>query len=62
MWGGGGGGGKMTSEFINEEISMLFCSKKFAGGWWVGGWYGVIIESISRSRPETRECLSLSRP
>ena len=25
----------MTSEFINEEISMLFCSKKFAGGWWV---------------------------
>ena len=52
----------MTSEFINEEISMLFCSKKFAGGWVVGGgggggWYGVIIESISRSRPETRECL-----
>ena len=25
----------MTSEFINEEISMLFCSKKFSGGWWV---------------------------
>ena len=49
----------MTSEFINEEISMLFCSKKFSGGWWVGGWwwYEVIIESISRSRPETRECL-----
>ena len=49
----------MTSEFINEEISMLFCSKKFSGGWWVGGWwwYGVIMESISRSRPETRECL-----
>ena len=45
----------MASEFINEEISMLFCSKKFAGGWVVGGgwWYGVIIESISRSRPET---------
>ena len=42
----------MTSEFINEEI--LF-KKVF---WWVGGgggrwWYGVIIESISRSRPET---------
>ena len=53
----------MTSEFINEEISMLFCSKKFSGGWWVGGWwwwYGVIIESISRSRPETRECLWVS--
>ena len=32
------GGGQMTSEFINEEISMLFCSKKFAGGWVVGGW------------------------
>ena len=27
----------MTSEFINEEISMLFCSKKLAGGW-VAGW------------------------
>ena len=27
----------MTSEVINEEISMLFCSKKFAGGWVVGG-------------------------
>ena len=26
-----------TSEFITEEISMLFCSKKFSGGWWVGG-------------------------
>jgi len=41
---------------------MLFCSKKFSGGWWVGGWwwYGVIIESISRSRPETRECLWVS--
>ena len=25
-----------------------------------GGWYGVIIESISRSRPETRECLWFS--
>ena len=49
----------MTSEFINEEISMLFCSKKFSGGWWgVGGWwYEVIIESISRSRLETRESL-----
>ena len=22
----------MTSEFINEEISMSFCSKKFYGG------------------------------
>ena len=32
-------GGKymMTSELINEEISMLFCSKKFAGGWVVVG-------------------------
>ena len=27
------------------------------GGGGGGGWYGVIIESISRSRPETRECL-----
>ena len=25
----------MTSEFIQEEISMLFCSEKFyGGGWW----------------------------
>ena len=32
-----GGECTMTSEFINEEISMLFCSKKFAGGWVVGG-------------------------
>ena len=30
----------MTNEFINEEISMLFCSKKFSGRWWVGGWFG----------------------
>ena len=45
--GKGGGECMMTSEFINEEISMLFYSKKFSGGWWVGGWwwYGVIIES-----------------
>ena len=38
VWYGLVGGGKcmMTSEFINEEISMLFCSKFF---WWVvGGW------------------------
>ena len=44
-----GGECLMTSEFINEDISMLFCSKKFAGGWLVGGggwWYGVIIESV----------------
>ena len=36
-------GGKymMTSEFINEEISMLFCSKKVF--WWVvGGWVVVV--------------------
>ena len=33
--GGGGVGGQITSEFINEEISMLFCSEKFSGGWWV---------------------------
>ena len=32
-----GGECTMTSEFINEEISMLFCSKKFAGGWVVVG-------------------------
>ena len=51
----GRGGCMMTSKFINEEISMLFFSKKFYGGG--GVWYGVIIESISRSRPETRECL-----
>ena len=31
-----GGECMKTSEFINKEISMLFCSKKFAG-WWVGG-------------------------
>ena len=28
----GGGECMKTSEFINEEISKLFCSKKFAGG------------------------------
>ena len=35
VWYGLVGGGEcmMASEFINEEISMLFCSKKFAGGW-----------------------------
>ena len=27
----------MTSEFINEEISMSFCSKKFYGGGGGGG-------------------------
>ena len=32
----------MTSEFINEEISMLFCSKKFSGEWVVGGWVVVV--------------------
>ena len=41
----GGGECMMTSEFINEEISMLFCSKKFSGGWWVGG-PKVIIVSV----------------
>ena len=24
----------MTNQFIHEEISMLFCSVKFHGGWW----------------------------
>ena len=37
VWFDRGGECMMTSEFINEEISMLFCSKKFAGGWVVGG-------------------------
>ena len=27
----------MTSEFIQEEISMLFCSEKFYGGGGGGG-------------------------
>ena len=30
---GGMGECMMTTEFINEEIPMLFCSKKSAGGW-----------------------------
>ena len=28
-------GSQMTNQFIHEEISMLFCSEKFHGGWWV---------------------------
>ena len=34
----------MISEFIHEEISMLFCSKKFYGG---GGGYIAIIATSS---------------
>jgi len=26
-------GSQMTNQFIHEEISMLFCSEKFYGGW-----------------------------
>ena len=42
----------MTNEFIQEEISMLFCSEKFHGGGGGGGGGGgiVIIASSSRSR------------
>ena len=41
----------MTSEFIQEEISMLFCSEKFhGGGGGGGGGYIAIIASSSRSR------------
>ena len=32
VWFDRGGECMKTSEFINEEISKLFCSKKFAGG------------------------------
>ena len=38
----------MTKEFIHEEISMLFWSEKFYGGW-VGGDIAIIASS-SRSR------------
>ena len=30
-------GSQMTNQFLNEEISMLFCSEKFYGGGG-GGW------------------------
>ena len=40
----------MTSEFIQEEISMLFCSEKFYGGGGGGGGDIAIIASSSRSR------------
>ena len=39
----------MTREFIQAEISMLFCSEKFSG-WWVVVGDIVIIASSSRSR------------
>ena len=40
----------MTSEFIQKEMSMLFCSEKFSG-WVVGGGGGIaIIATSSRSR------------
>ena len=32
----------MTSKFIQEDISMLFCSEKFSG--WVGGDIAIIAK------------------
>ena len=40
---------QMTNQFIHEEISMLFCSEKFPGGW-VGGGDIATIATSSRSR------------
>merc|ERR1719270_975010 len=42
----------MTNQFICEEISMLFCSEKFAGWWW---WRHAIIATSSRSRSLIRD-------
>ena len=41
----------MTNQFIQKEISMLFCSEKFYGG----GGYIAIIASSSRSRSLIRD-------
>ena len=48
----------MTSVIIHYEILKLFCSEKIYGGWW----YVPIIESNSRSRPETWEWPWVSCP
>ena len=42
-------GSQITNQFIHEEISMLFCSEKFHGGWVVVGDIAIITSS-SRSR------------
>ena len=38
-------GSQMTNQFINEEISMLFCLEKFYG--WMGGCGIAIIATSS---------------
>ena len=43
---------QMTSQFMHEEISMLFCSEKFSGG---GGGIAIIASSFrSRSLRDLR--------
>ena len=50
-----------TSEFINEEISKLFCSKKFAGGRVVVGGDMKLLQSQSAGPDPRLENVSESQ-